>query len=94
MLKLAVIKMGLLVQTSRRSLILKELITECGKLGELPTEIVSEENLRAQVIEAHKVLMSLNENNRDEFRDLVEALENEEQNEGHGDNPVPRNRVA
>ena len=75
-------------------LILKELITECGKLGELPTEIVSEENLRAQVIEAHKVLMSLNENNRDEFRDLVEALENEEQNEGHGDNPVPRNRVA
>jgi anti-anti-sigma factor len=75
-------------------LILKELITECGQLGELPTEIVSEENLREQVIEAHKVLMSLNENNREEFRDLVEALESEGQNNGRDDDSLPRNRVA
>ena len=71
-------------------IILKELITECGQLGELPMEIISEANLREQVIEAHKVLMSLNENNREEFRDLVEALESEKQ----GDTALPRNRVA
>jgi anti-anti-sigma factor len=70
--------------------ILKELITRCGQLGELPTEIVSEVNLRKQVLESHKVLMSLNERNRDEFQDLVHALENESLQES----PVPRNRVA
>ncbi len=71
-------------------IILKGLITECGQLGELPTEIVPEANLREQVIEAHKVLMSLNEHNREEFRDLVEALESE----GQGNTAFPRNRVA
>ena len=71
-------------------IILKELITECGQLGELPTEIVSEANLRAQVIEAHKVLMSLNDHNREEFRNLVDALESE----GNDDNLLPRDRVA
>jgi hypothetical protein len=71
-------------------IILKELITECGQLGELPMEIISEANLREQVIEAHKVLMSLNENNREEFRDLVDALESEKQ----GDTALPRDRVA
>ena len=70
--------------------ILKELITECGQLGELPTEIVSETNLRKQVLEAHKVLMSLNERNKGEFRELVHALENE----SLGETPVPKNRVA
>ena len=70
--------------------ILEELITECGQLGELPREIISESNLRQQVIAAHKVLMNLNEQNRDEFRDLVEALEDEDQVEPS----VPRNRVA
>ena len=70
--------------------ILKELITECGQLGELPTDIVSETNLRKQVLEAHKVLMSLNERNQGEFRELVHALENESLDEP----PVQKNRVA
>ncbi|MCZ6502465.1 MAG: STAS domain-containing protein [Gammaproteobacteria bacterium] len=70
--------------------ILEELITECGQLGELPTEIVSESNLRKQVLEAHKVLMSLNERNQGEFRELVHAL----QHESLDAVPVPRNRVA
>jgi len=70
--------------------ILKALITECGQLGELPTEILSQTNLRKQVLEAHKVLMRLNERNRDEFRDLVYALENESLHEP----PIRRNRVA
>ena len=70
--------------------IVKELITECGQLGELPVEIISESNLRKQVLEAHKILMSLNQRNQGEFRDLVEALENESL-----DKPVlPRDRVA
>ena len=57
--------------------ILDELVTDCGQLGELPKEIISEANLRDQVLEAHKVLMSLNESNEEEFKDLVQALENE-----------------
>ncbi len=52
------------------------------ELGELPTHIVSEETLREQVLEAHKVLMSLNAKNYASFCDLVEALEREQRNEG------------
>ncbi len=69
-------------------ILLRELVTECGQGGELPVEIMSESTLREQVIEAHKVLMSLNEKNHDEFRDLVDALEHE------GSPDIPRNRVA
>ena len=46
---------------------------------ELPTEQTSEEELRRQVIEAHRVLMGLNEENEMVFKDLVEALEEEDQ---------------
>ena len=74
--------------------IVKELVTECGQLDEISAEIVSESSLREQVIEAHKVLMSLNEHNREEFRDLVEALESELESERHGGAALPRNRVA
>jgi anti-anti-sigma regulatory factor len=45
------------------------------ELIELPQEMASEDDMRVQVLEAHKTLMSLNESNRDKFRDLVEALE-------------------
>ena len=48
-----------------------------GPLGELPTQMVSEEALREQVLEAHRILMSLSRENEDAFRDLVEALETE-----------------
>lgn len=50
---------------------------EIGPMGELPTQPQSEEVMRDQVLEAHRVLMSLNQNNQDTFCDLVEALENE-----------------
>ncbi len=69
-------------------IILQELVTDCDPPDELPVEIMSEASLRNQVIEAHKVLMSLNEKNHDEFRDLVDALENE------GSPDIPRHRVA
>ena len=49
-----------------------------GQLGELPTQMVSEEAMREQVLEAHRVLMSLNSANENTFRELVEALETEQ----------------
>ena len=49
-----------------------------GAGGELATEVVSEDEMRAQVIEAHRTLMDLNESNREAFRDLVESLESEQ----------------
>jgi anti-anti-sigma factor len=48
------------------------------QLGELPAQLVSEDVLRAQVLEAHRVLMSLNQRNAEAFQDLVEALELEQ----------------
>ncbi|WBE24582.1 anti-sigma factor antagonist RssC [Denitrificimonas caeni] len=46
---------------------------EC--LDDLPEQDQSEELVKARVLEAHRILMSLNQSNRDEFRDLVSALE-------------------
>jgi anti-anti-sigma factor len=46
---------------------------EC--LNDLPEQDQSEAVVKARVLEAHQILMSLNESNRDEFRDLVSALE-------------------
>lgn len=49
------------------------------QLGDLPPCAASEDQVRARVLEAHRVLMSLNEHNREAFRDLVAALEEETQ---------------
>ena len=38
-----------------------------------------EDQSREQVIEGHRVLMSLNENNRFAFKNLVEALQEEQE---------------
>ncbi len=47
-------------------------------LAELPVpHDMSEAVMREKVIEAHKVLMSLNESNEQAFKDLVRALEHE-----------------
>lgn len=39
---------------------------------------MSESEARAQVISAHRVLMSLNDKNNDEFRELVDSLESQQ----------------
>jgi len=57
--------------------IVTESFTTEAALLEMPEECVSEANLRDQVIEAHRVLMGLNEKNRSDFQDLVTALEEE-----------------
>lgn len=57
--------------------IIKEpLVTDCP-MGELPPKVVNEDALCEEVLEAHKVLMDLNESNRAAFQDLVVALEEE-----------------
>ena len=48
------------------------------QLAELPELIASEEDVRQRVLDAHRMLMSMNETNRDTFHDLVAALEAEE----------------
>ncbi|MDA0979240.1 MAG: hypothetical protein O3B72_11820, partial [Proteobacteria bacterium] len=45
---------------------------------ELPSEIASEKTLREQVLEAHRTLMELSHDNHDMFKDLVNALEQEQ----------------
>lgn len=46
---------------------------EC--LSDLPDQPQSEEVVRERVLEAHRILMELNESNRTAFRDLVSILE-------------------
>lgn len=45
------------------------------QLGELPLISGSESGVREQVIEAHRVLMGMNDQNRAQFKELVSALE-------------------
>lgn len=47
-------------------------------LADLPLQDQSEEAVKAKVIEAHRILMSLNDSNRETFKDLLKALEHAE----------------
>lgn len=44
-------------------------------MKDLPEQEKTEEVVRSKVLEAHKILMSLNESNRQAFKDLVGTLE-------------------
>lgn len=44
-------------------------------LQDLPPQQLSEELVRDKVLEAHRILMGLNDSNREAFRDLVNTLE-------------------
>ncbi len=46
-----------------------------SNLSDLPSQDVSESEVKARVLEAHRILMGLNESNREAFHDLVLALE-------------------
>ena len=61
--------------------IIDKLATDCSELAELPTRMVSEVDLREQVLSAHKTLMTLNSKNHASFRNLVDALEKEKQSQ-------------
>ncbi len=57
------------------------LIQDCvacsSELQELDLLLESEERVRERVLEAHRALMDLNDNNREAFRDLVRSLESD-----------------
>lgn len=55
-------------------------LENCPDVKELPTQLASEETMRSQVLEAHKILMAMNEKNRACFCNLVDALEEEQKN--------------
>lgn len=55
--------------------IIEEPLEDAAQLGELPTLETDEDDVRQRVLDAHRVLMNLNEENRECFRDLVSALE-------------------
>lgn len=44
-------------------------------IEEIPTVIGSEESVKEKVLEAHRVLMGVSEENRNRFKDLITALE-------------------
>jgi anti-anti-sigma factor len=50
-------------------------IEDDGRFERWVADVVDEECAREQVIEAHKVLMSLNHKNAETFRELVDTLE-------------------
>ncbi len=56
-------------------LVLNEPASSDQLLSELTPLDISEEELRLNVLNAHKVLMDLNEYNREQFKDLVATLE-------------------
>ncbi|WP_028614880.1 anti-sigma factor antagonist RssC [Halopseudomonas pelagia] len=55
--------------------IVSELTPTSAELEDLPGQQLSEELVKDKVLEAHRILMNLNEHNREAFRDLVSALE-------------------
>lgn len=55
--------------------ILSEGTPTCVELEDLPGQELSEEAVKEKVLEAHRILMNLNDHNREAFRDLVSTLE-------------------
>ena len=55
--------------------IIEEPLEHESQLGELPGTELGADDLRTRVLEAHRTLMGMNEQNRLEFRDLVATLE-------------------
>lgn len=57
--------------------IVAESTPTAAELRDLPPQLLSEELVKARVLEAHRILMSLNEHNRTAFTDLVCSLESD-----------------
>lgn len=55
--------------------IVSEVTPTDAELEDLPGQLLSEAQVKEKVLEAHRILMDLNEHNREAFRDLVSALE-------------------
>ncbi|MDI9245438.1 STAS domain-containing protein [Marinobacter sp. CHS3-4] len=59
-------------------IIVREPASRIEELEEIPVLKASEQEVRDKVLEAHRVLMGMNTRNREEFKNLVRALECEE----------------
>lgn len=59
-------------------IIVREPASRIEELEEIPVLRASEKEVRDKVLDAHRVLMGLNSRNRDEFHNLVRALECED----------------
>jgi anti-anti-sigma regulatory factor len=59
-------------------IVLKEPVLDPKVLIELEPREMDEQSVRERVLEAHRILMEMNESNREMFRDLVTALEGEQ----------------
>ncbi|MFE8071703.1 STAS domain-containing protein [Marinobacteraceae bacterium S3BR75-40.1] len=59
-------------------IIVREPAQRIEELEEIPVLQASERQVRDNVLDAHRVLMSMNQKNREEFRNLVQTLECEE----------------
>ena len=55
--------------------IVKEVVSKVEYLDELPLQAVGEHEMKKRVLEAHKLLMDMNQNNKAAFQDLVKSLE-------------------
>ncbi len=55
--------------------IVSEAVPSDTELQDLPGQMLSEDLVKGKVLEAHRILMDLNEHNREAFRDLVSTLE-------------------
>ena len=56
-------------------LLLEEMPASCKDLVQVPAVMESEDRVKQRIIDAHRVLISLNDANRNEFKDLISALE-------------------
>lgn len=59
-------------------IIVQEPASRIEDLEEIPVLKASEQEVRDKVLDAHKVLMGMNKQNQEEFKNLVRALECEE----------------
>lgn len=59
-------------------IIVREPAQRIEELEEIPVLQASEREVRDNVLDAHRVLMGMNQHNREEFRNLVHTLECEE----------------
>jgi anti-anti-sigma factor len=60
--------------------LLSDQTEEYGELNELNCPTENEDQVREKVIAAHEILMSLNEDNKNTFQELVDCLQNKNNN--------------
>ena len=58
-------------------ILIRDVVQSPAQLQELSVLQESEDQVKDRVVAAHRVLMDLNEHNRESFRDLVRSLESE-----------------